>query len=90
MTQSTARTNSDYEGYRLLWANVLLTAIKDMDDYNAQERKAASDYVFSPSTNPTSFRWICTILNIHADTLQTACMTREFRVNFSRHKLTAD
>ena len=90
MTRSMDPVNSDFEGYRLLWANVLLSAVKDMDSPNERERKTARDYVFSNSTNPTSFCWICISLGIHAGTLQTACMSREFRENFSSHKITAE
>lgn len=90
MTQNMALTNSDYEGYRLLWAHVLQVAIKDMDCYDEYERKTARAYVFSNSTNPTAFCWICTMLGIHAGTLQTACMSRDFRENFSSYKLTAE
>lgn len=86
MTQSSAPIRNDYEGYRQFWVAVLVSAVKDMDSYSESERREAKKYVFSTSTAPTSFCWICTILGVDANAFATACMSKNFRKEFCKHK----
>lgn len=60
-------------GVRALWASVLYQAIMDwigsseLEDRNAKKRAAedAQAWFFSDCFEPGSFRWICSVLNIH-------------------------
>lgn len=69
----------DYSPYRALWAAVLVQAVRDMDDYDKSVARSASDWVFSEDTSPTSFNWICSMLDIPAEEMQMKCITKRGR-----------
>lgn len=70
----------------MLWMAVLVSAVKQIDGPNEAERKEGKNYVFSNSMAPTSFRWVCSVLGIDANTFQTSCISRSFRREFCKHK----
>lgn len=86
MTLDTLTRTSEFSPYRALWSAVLISAIKQMDSYSEADRKEASRYVFNTKDSPTSFRWICTMLNMDPEVLQNACMTRENRMALVHRK----
>ena len=67
----------DDSGVRRLWAAVLWQAIKDAD--YAEGRGSAFNWIFSKRTDVGSMRWICDMLDLDFDKLQTMSMSRAGR-----------
>ena len=67
----------DDSGVRRLWAAVLWQAIKDAD--YAEGRGAAYNWIFSKRSDVGSMRWICDMLDLDFDKLQTMSMSRAGR-----------
>ena len=67
----------DDSGCRRLWAAVLWQAIKDAD--YSEGRGAAYNWIFSNRSDVGSMRWICDMLDLDYDKLQTLSMSRAGR-----------
>lgn len=60
-----------------LWAAVLVTAIHDLDD--KVEWARTRNWLYDDSEEIGSFAWICDVLDLDANKIQIACLSREGR-----------
>lgn len=65
------------DGYRALWAHVILCAIRDCNSIDYHLRAKA--WIFSTRTDVGSLRWICDMLDLPHEDIQQMSLTREGR-----------
>lgn len=65
--------------YQLLWAGVLLQAVRDFESRHSSERDKALNYVYSHDKHIGSFTWICDELGLESDQIRQMCVTRHGR-----------
>lgn len=71
--------NAEHSEYRVLWASVLLQAVRDMDSRYLGEREQALNYLYSRRTDIGSFNWVCDALDLDRDHIQQMAVTRSGR-----------
>ena len=73
---SLKRENAEYQ---MLWASVLLQAVRDFDSRYLGEREQALNYVYSKKDHVGSFSWVCDALGLETDRIRQMCVTRDGR-----------
>ena len=65
--------------YQLLWASVILQAVRDLEGRDSRDRNRALNYVYSHDKHISSFTWICDELGLESDQIRQLCVTRAGR-----------